>query len=63
MKRKKTRSVASYRAASLKGARTKRRMKQDPRIDWTSMTVEQIRQEIYRDLMRNPWFDMSMVQK
>ncbi len=72
MKRKKTRSVASYRAASLKGARTRKRMKMQwasPLDKYEDMQVglinllrpKTIHGHIPLNTKRylpNPWFDM-----
>ena len=68
MKRKKTRSVASYRAASLKGARTRQRMQHERYAEALGNLVQAVDDRLteiietrpqtnYRALP-NPWFDM-----
>jgi hypothetical protein len=64
MKRKRTRSVASYRAASLKGARTRQRM-QETRKSWLEKTLDKMgvfepepTKRTYRALP-NPWLEIG----
>lgn len=72
MKRKKTRSVASYRAASLKGARIKKQMRKyhyrgdspfaPPRpgdlVYIPHIVPEEPKPNQYNRALPNPWFDM-----
>ncbi len=59
MTRKKTRSIASYRAASLKGARTRQQM-QAARHEEMMKRLASVyeRQPVRNWTLPNPWFDL-----